>query len=139
MQNMPNMPRKTKIEKARFDKRLILQVTNEVLGVIFYLVWIFVGLFFILFIVANFRQGAFSNLFGSQPQSQSQPDVQAPTETTLPGIGKVNIACVQEALSQEGIQKILTEQSTDSLTDEEKAKFEPCIVEKETASPSPNQ
>ena len=100
--------------------------------------WIVIGLFFILLIVANIRQGVFRQLFAS-PQ-QAPPQVQAPTETTLSGIGKVNIECIQSALSNEAIGKIIQEQNTASLTGEEKTKLEPCIVEKEaTPAPSPNQ
>ena len=132
------MPVKAVSNKVQASKRPLLKNLYESLGILFFLIWILIGLFFILFIVANFRQGAFKYLFGSAPQSQQQMD--APTETTLPGIGKVDIACVQGALSEEAIQKIITEKSTSSLTDEEKTKFEPCVVEKEpTTSPSPNQ
>ena len=105
------------------------------LQTIFYIVWILIGLFVALIIILSYRQGAFTPLFTTpqQPQQQTQP----PTETTLPGIGKVNIACVQQALTEEAITKIVQEQNTDSLTDEEKAKLEPCIVEKESPQPSP--
>jgi len=130
------MPGKTLSNKAEAKKRPFLKNLFESLGILFYLIWILIGLFFSVFIVANIRQGAFKYLFGSAPQSQQQMD--APTETALPGIGKVDIACVQKALSEEAIQKIIVEKSTASLTDEEKVKFEPCVVEKESAaSPTP--
>ena len=99
--------------------------------------WIVIGLFFILLIVANIRQGVFRQLFAPQ---QTPPSVQTPTETTLSGIGKVDIECIQSALSNEAIGKIIQDTNTAHLTDEEKAKLEPCIVEKEqTSAPSPNQ
>ena len=133
------MPRKTADEKPlplKTKKPLLLRL-NEALGIIFYVIWILIGIFFILFIIANFRQGTFRGLFSTPTTEQQQP-VQAPTETTIPGIGKVNIACVQNALSSEAIQKILKEGNTSTLTEEEKTAFEPCIVEKETpSSPSP--
>jgi hypothetical protein len=139
MQNPKKMPVKAVSNKVQTNKRPLLKNLYESLGILFFLIWILIGLFFILFIVANFRQGTFKYLFGSSPQTQEQ--VQAPTEAPLSGIGKVNIACVQEALSEEAIQKIITEKSTSSLTDEEKTKFEPCVVEKESpaSSPSPKQ
>ncbi|OGD83412.1 hypothetical protein A2165_02375 [Candidatus Curtissbacteria bacterium RBG_13_40_7] len=123
--------------KDQTKKRPLLKNLFESLGILFFVIWILIGLFFILYIVAGFRQGAFSSLLSSNPQQQQQ-ETSAPTEAPLPGIGTVNIACVQEALSEESIAKIFEEQSTASLTDEEKAKFEPCIVEKEQpASPTP--
>ena len=138
MQNLPEMPRKKTSEKAKTEKGPGFQKLNEVLGTIFYAVWILIGLFFILLTIANFRQGAYRGLFGAQ--SQQPQSIETPTETTISGIGKVNIACVQEALSTEAITKILQEGNTSSLTGEEKTKLEPCIVEKETApSPSPEQ
>jgi hypothetical protein len=138
MQNLIKMPQKADSKKNKTAKRPILQRLHEALGILFYLIWILIGFFFILFIVANIRQGAFKSLFSpAAPQSQQQMDTA--TEAPLPGIGTVNIACVQEALSEEAIAKIFQEKSTTSLTDEEKAKFEPCIVEKESPAPSPNQ
>lgn len=112
----------------------------QVLATLFFVIWILVGLFFLAFIYGNFKQGAFKALFAKR-STQAPTQVDAPTETTLPGIGKVNISCVQ-ALGNETIQKILSS-GTKDLTSEEKTKFEPCIVEKEEAapsiSPSPNQ
>ena len=98
--------------------------------------WIVIGLFFMLLIIANIHQGVFRQLFA--PPQQAPPQVQTPTETTLSGIGKVNIECIQSALSNEVIGKIIQEENTTFLTDEEKAKLEPCITEKEaTPAPSP--
>jgi len=130
------MPRKTETEKPKTGKS-ILKSLNQSLGILFYLIWILIGLFFILFIVANFRQGAFRGLFSSSSQAQQQAQTQTPEETTIPGIGTVNIACVQQALSSEAITKIAQSGNTSSLTDEEKTKLEPCIVEKESPAPSP--
>lgn len=130
------MPKKIATEKPVPPKKPVLLRLNEALGIIFYLVWILIGLFFILFIVANFRQGVFRGLFSS-PSKQQVPQTQVPTETTIAGIGKVNIACVKEALSNEAIAKIVEAGNTSTLTSDEKAKLEPCIVEKEEPAPSP--
>ncbi|OGD98373.1 hypothetical protein A3A49_01375 [Candidatus Curtissbacteria bacterium RIFCSPLOWO2_01_FULL_38_11b] len=110
-----------------------LSFVPNALAVIFYIIWIVVGIAMFLIIYGNFKQGAFRGLL-SKPQPPPQ-QAQAPTETTLPGIGKVNVACVQSALTTEAIQKILADGNTSKLTKEEKAKFEPCIVEAETANP----
>lgn len=119
-------------------KNLIVKVFgflkfNSVLSIIFYIIWIPVGIFLLWFIVANFRLGAFDQLMAPQKTpSQGQPtgSSQAPTETTIPGIGKVNISCVQKNLNEEAIVKIVQEKSDKSLTDDEKSKLAPCIVEK---------
>ena len=133
---MPTKTAKAKPVKPNGQKGSILQKINQSLAIIFYLMWIVIGLFFILLIVANILQGVFRQLFAS-PQ-QAPPQVEAPTETTLSGIGKVNIECIQSALSNEVIGKIIQEENTTFLTDEEKAKLEPCITEKEaTPAPSP--
>lgn len=121
----------SKIVKPPFNFEKIVKF----LAFLFFIIWIIVGLFFILFIYGNWRQGAFSALF-AKPAPLPQETQAAPTETTLPGVGKVNIACVQSALNSDAIQKIVTDGNTSKLTDDEKAKFEPCIVEKEEATPT---
>lgn len=123
------MPEKIKVGEAKLKR------ANEILGIIFYAIWILVGLFFLLFIYGNIKQGALTGLF--RPSKVQNEQAQPPTETTIPGVGKINIGCVQEALSTEAIQKILTSGNTSNLTDEERAKLEPCILEKE-ATPSPS-
>ncbi len=123
------MPEKIKIGEAKLKR------ANEILGIIFYAIWILVGLFFLLFIYGNIRQGALTGLFRSSEVQNEQ--AQPPTETTIPGVGKVNIGCIQESLTTDAIQKILSSGNTSSLTGEEKAKLEPCILEKE-AIPSPS-
>lgn len=112
-----------------------LSRVNAVLAALFYIIWILIGVFFLLFIYGNIRQGLLKQLFGpTQEQMQQQAAQQAPTETSLPGVGKVNIECVQSALSEEVIQKLLTDEGTSNFTAEEKEKLSPCIVEAE-ASP----
>ncbi len=125
--------------QKRFLSKIKLAAVPTALSVIFYIIWIVVGIALLLIIYGNFKQGAFKGLFSPAPAPPAQ--TQAPAETTLPGIGKVNIACVQSALTTEAIQKIVTDGNTSNLTDEEKAKFEPCIMEAEQATPeaSPGQ
>ena len=119
---------------GKIPRSINLDKVTKFLTFLFLIIWIPVGLFFVVFIYGNFRQGAFNALF-AKPAPPPQA-AQAPTETTLPGIGKVNIACVQGALNSAAIQKIVTDGNTSKLTAEEKAKFEPCVVEKEDATPS---
>lgn len=118
-------------------KGSLLRSLNQSLGVVFYFVWILIGLFLIILIITSVRQGGLKNLFSpsTSTPSTSQQD-QTPTEVSLPGIGVVNVACVQNALTPESIQKIVQDQNTSGLTADEKAKFEPCIVQKETPTPS---
>ena len=138
------MPKAAATAKKSDNKKLLflkskLAAVPTALSVIFYIIWIVVGIALLLIIYGNFKQGAFKGLFSPAPAPPAQ--TQAPAETTLPGIGKVNIACVQSALTTEAIQKIVTDGNTSNLTDEEKAKFEPCIMEAEQATPeaSPGQ
>ena len=130
---------KADIEKKREPQKAqgknVLTRVRQVLSVFFYFIWILIGLLVLLFIYANFRQGAFNGLFSPRPPQQ-QTQVQPPTETDLPGIGKVNIQCIQDSLSKETIQKIVETGDASKLTDEEKGKLEPCITQKEEASPS---
>lgn len=138
---------KVNLNLSRFNRfrailTWVLAVNNvsSILAIIYYIIWIPVGLFFLWFIAANFKVGAFDQLINrksasTQAEAQSQP----PTETTVPGIGKVNIDCVQNSLTQDAIVKIVKEKSDKSLTEEEKAKLEPCIIEKETASPATSE
>jgi hypothetical protein len=117
-----------------FQSRPPLHKVNDVLAVLFYSIWILIGVFFLLVIVGQIRQGALSSIVGSPAQSQV-PQVEVPTETNLPGIGKVNIECVQNNLDQTVIQKLVQE-GVSALTEEEKEKLTPCIVEAESPQPS---
>ena len=121
-------------EKNKADKKPLLFKLIKILAAIYLVIWILIGIFFLIFIYGNWRQGAFSGLF-SKPQAP-QNQVQAPVETDLPGVGKVNIACVQNSLSTDAIQKLVQNGNTSTLTDDEKAKLEPCITQKEEATPS---
>jgi len=107
----------------------------HVLAAVFFVIWIFIGIFVLLLLADGFKRGAYQGLFGKQSQQQQQAQTpQMPTDVDLPRIGKVNVECAQSTLSDESIQKIVTEESTKSLTAEEKASFEKCIVE---PAPSP--
>lgn len=125
--------------KDVIGKFLVLQKINSLLTTIFYLIWIPVGLFFLWFIIANFRLGAFDQLLQGPNAANQQPAAPeapaAPTETNVPGVGSVNVNCVQQNLSEDAIIKIVQDQGTQNLSEEERAKLQPCIVE--AASPSP--
>lgn len=121
-------------EEQKPPAKPVIDRVHKFLGLIFYLIWIPVGLVFLLSVYANFRQGAYSGLFDTSGSLQNQ-QAAAPAEADLPGVGLVNVSCVQNALSTDSIQKIAVEGNTNSLSDEEKAKLEPCIVS--SASPSP--
>jgi len=101
----------------------VLPKTTKILSFFFYLIWIVIGVFLIF-------QGVYSAILSRKAPTQTQQvaDTQAPSEVDLPGIGKVNVKCVQGALSQESIQKILQEGNTQSLQGEEKTNFEKCVV-----------
>lgn len=129
-----NKQKIVKTETQRGERKIVARV-SQVFSVFFYFIWIIIGLVVLLFIYANARQGAFNGLFNpGQPQQQTQ--VQPQTETNLSGIGKVNIQCIQNSLSEEAIQKIAEAGDTSKLTSDEKSKLDPCITEKEQATPS---
>ena len=88
---------------------------------------LFRSLFVLVFIVQGQRRGAFSGLTKAVGEGQTQAP-QVPTETEIPGIGRVNIACVQSAISPESIQKLLSAGNISALEGEEKTKFEACLV-----------
>jgi hypothetical protein len=140
---MPTKTKKVNLEsikqKVKIYKKLSLACINSVLATLFYIIWILIGLFVLLFIYANIKQGMFRNLFGSSPSSAQQQTTQMPTETELPGVGTVNIECVQSSLSQEAIQKLVTDGSIENLSEEENKSLEPCIVKKEEASEKPTE
>ena len=127
-----NKKQDSKETKSKYHKVLMA------LAAVFFSIWILIGIFVLLLLADGFKRGAYQGLLGGQSQ-QEQPQAQvpeAPQEVDLPGIGKINVACAQEALTDESIQKIVTEGSTESLTAEEKTNFEKCIVAP-PASPTP--
>lgn len=132
------MPRKTTQPEELKPKKPLLDRGHKILSLIFYIIWIPIGLVFLLSVYANFRQGAYKNLLNpaAAPSSQTgQPN--APAEADLPGVGMVNVSCVQSALNSEAIQKIIAAGNTSNLSDDEKSKLQPCIVSP-PASPSPS-
>ncbi len=136
---MPQKGSKTKssiplLKGVKRDYTGALKGSNVYLSTIFLILWIVIGIFALLVIVQSVKQGLLSGLFAKSRPAQTQTQPQ--TEAQLPGIGMVNIACVQQALSQESIQKILQDGSASGLTDQEKSKLDPCIVAKESATPS---
>ena len=123
------------IKKIENKKSALIKI-KIALSLLFNIIWIIIGIFILIFIWANFKQGAFKGLLNQAPQQQAPAAAQAPTETDLPGVGKVNIECVQNSLSQETIQKLLTDGGTTNFTAEEKDKLAPCMVAGEEATPS---
>ena len=109
----------------------------HVLAVVFFVIWILIGIFVLLLLADGFKRGAYQGLFGRQSQEQQTQTTQPPQDVELPGIGKVNVECAQSSLTDESIQKIVTEESTKSLSDDEKTNFEKCIVEP-APSPTPS-
>lgn len=101
----------------------------------FFLVWLAIGIFLLLVIVQGLRRGAYEGLL-SAGRPTPMPTEAPQTEADLPGIGRVNIACVQQALSPNSLQKIIQERKIDVLQGDERTKFEACIVQRETASPT---
>jgi len=140
------MEAKKKTKGLKIDKTvnktvsILLGIKNfkilHVLAAVFFVIWIFIGIFVLLLLIDGFKRGAYQGLFGKQSQEQQTQAPQMPTDVDLPGIGKVNVECAQSALTDESIQKIVTEESTKSLSSEEKASFEKCIVEP-ASSPTP--
>lgn len=111
---------------------------RSVFSLIFYILWTFIGLFILLVIIQGIRQGAYSGLLGikQKPQateSQAQTP-SAPEEVDLEGVGRVNVACVRQALSSESLQKLIADKDKSFLQGDEKDKFEKCIV---ASPPSP--
>ena len=105
---------------------------------VFFLMWIIIGLFFLLVIASQIKQGLFRGLFAKAQSPQTTGESQAPKEADLSGIGKVNIECVRNSLNQESIGKIVEEGNTSSLSAEEKEKLDKCVVEKAPESPQPS-
>ncbi len=138
------MPRRSPTTKAARTEKLevappkrpVLHMINDALSVIFHLIWIVIGIFLVVLIIQGQRRGAFDGLLSGANTAPQGAGQSAPTETDLPGIGRVNISCVQKALSPQSLQKFIQGYDTSVLTPDEKTNFEKCIVSKETSSPS---
>ncbi len=117
----------------------MLQKVLSYLAVAFTVVWLVIGIFVLLVIIQGFRRGAYTGLLSSADTTQqqtSQDNTTQPTEADLPGIGRVNISCVQQALSPESLQKVLQSKDISVLQGDEKAKFQACITQPATPAPS---
>lgn len=101
------------------------------LAAIFLVTWTLIGISLLLLVVQAQRKGTFKGLTNpaqAQSQTQSQNQQQVPEETEIPGVGRVNIACVQNALPIESIQKLLSAGNISALEGEERTKFEACLA-----------
>lgn len=126
-----------KLAKPKITLRPTLKGVVASLSIGFFVIWIAIGLFIGLLMVQGLRRGVFDNLlFSPTTVDDAQAQAQGPEEANLPGVGQVNVPCVRTALSQEAIQKIVESQDMSVLSDDEKTKLEPCITQKEQATPS---
>lgn len=111
----------------------------KLIAISYLVIWVLIGLFVLTFIVQGTRKGMFDYvLFGKAPQTPAGAQATAPTETDLPKIGTINIACAEKALKPESIQKLVGEFDYDinKLSSDEKTEFEKCIVKPPAASPT---
>ena len=128
---------KIKFSRPKIAVKPTLKGSVATLSIAFFVIWIVIGLFVGLLMVQGLRRGVFDNLlFGPKAVDDTQAQAQGPTEANLPGIGQVNVSCVRSALSQETIEKLVESQNMSVLSEEEKTKLEPCITQKEEATPS---
>lgn len=106
---------------------------NLILALIFLVLWISIGGFFSFLIMENLKAMAKQKVTDS---IGTQMDQSIPTETSMPGIGNVNISCVEKAVSSDIIQKVFTDEGTNNLSVDEKTKLEACVVPGGQATPS---
>lgn len=93
------------------------------------IIWIFVGGLLSIFIVQGWRSGLLERFLSTEPPRQVQQEkVPTPIEANLPGIGRVNIECVQTALSNSSIKNMIQAENTNVLKEDEKTRFEKCVV-----------
>jgi len=110
------------------------------LAVVSMIIWIFVGGAISLLIIQSARQGTLERILGggaqgsrqlqqdkAQQTQQSQQQQQS-TEANIPGVGRVSIACVKNALSDTSIKNLVVAGNTSVLSVDEKARFEKCLV-----------
>lgn len=115
----------------------IVQKIMTYLGFITMVIWFIIGLYFLPILFTSVKSGQYLASLGiSQPTPAPEASSPSTTEATLPGIGKVNITCAQNALPVEALQKIVADKNLSSLTDEQRKKFEPCVTQADTASPA---
>ncbi len=129
-----NVLGKIKLPKVKMMVKPTLIGTVASLAVVFFVIWIAIGLFVGILMIQSFRHGVFNSvLFGPTAADNSQAQSQAPTQANLPGVGRVDVSCVRAALTQQSIQKLVESQNMSVLSADEKAKLDPCIVQKEAA------
>src|SRR3990172_13398803 len=118
---------------------LLFKALFILLAVVSMIIWIFVGGAISLFIIQAARQGTLERALGTsvqgsrqvqeekvqQPQQTQQPQ---PTEANIPGVGRVNIVCVKNALSDTSIKNLVVAESVSVLTADEKTRFEKCLI-----------
>ena len=121
------MPAKTAVNRK--DVKIHPPKFFLILATVFLTIWIIIGLFIFTVIISQLKQGAFRNLLGGNVQTQ-QPtvDSQPSQEADLPGVGKVNVKCVRDSLSQESITKIVEIGNSSSLSKEEKDKLDESVI-----------
>lgn len=124
---------KSETKKSGFGVIDKIHKLNTFLATIFLIIWIAIGAFVIINVMASLRQGLVQGTKGEQTPQSTPAEKQ---NVHLPGVGMVNINCIKESVSQESLQKIIKDGNTNGLTQEEKTQLEPCIVENE-AAPSP--
>lgn len=111
----------------------------KLVALVYLVVWVLIGIFVLAFIVKGTQKGMFNYvLFDKTPPAQAAPQGEVPTETDLPKIGTINIACAEAALTPESIQKLVGEYDYDitKLNADEKSSFEKCIVKPPVATPA---
>lgn len=109
-----------------------------VLATVFLTIWIIIGVFFLLVIYSQIKQGFLRSLVAATPSQQVTPEQSVSQEADLPGVGKVNIDCVRSALSEESIGKIIETGNASNLSAEDKEKLDKCVVAKLQESPQPS-
>lgn len=110
---------------------------NKILSFVFYLVWILIGLFILLVVYSGIKQGAYKNLLAPKQEApQSDVSNTSPAEVEIEGIGKINVECTQNALLSESIQKLVQSKDINSLSEEERKKFEECLVKESPTPPN---
>ncbi|MBI3342512.1 hypothetical protein HY024_05310 [Candidatus Curtissbacteria bacterium] len=136
---MPAAAKNTTVEKPTkksinfFGKLYKLDLILLTIGL---LIWIFVGSFFGFTIVQQLKATVGQKVDNTVQSVGGQPQSQAPTQTTIPGVGTVNIACVQKNVSTDTIQKVFSDNGTKNLSADEKAKLDACVVPGGQATPS---
>lgn len=118
---------------GKFSVFSLIYKLNLIFALVFLVLWILIGVFFSFLIMENLKAMASQKVTDS---IGTQTNQSAPTETSMPGVGKVNIACVEKAVSSDTIQKVFTDNGTNNLSADDKAKLEACVVPGGEATPT---